>query len=361
MTRRAQLLLVVVLAAAAAGAWLSGSWQASDRFGYTPDPEGNREFTASLGDDGLFRSAAPRCMAAAEDRDTFLWRPMLEAHRARYGRDWVVGRQEIGSCVAWGAMHAVYVAESVSWKTGIRVDPPPVPSTEAIYGGSRVEARSRTFAGWSDGSTGFHAAKWLREWGVVYREPFPSLGFDLTKYDSKIEKEWGAYGCGGQNDGGKMDAIARQHPVRYVAKVGTWDELKAAIVSGFPCTIASNQGFSTGPRDALGFSRPQSNWAHQMCVIGYRTAASGREGVLILNSWGPNYMGVGANAGGKWPPDQPDGSFWCDRQTMERGILSADDSWAIGDIDGWKPRDLDNHGWQQLPPASVADVTITGE
>jgi hypothetical protein len=39
---------------------------------------------------------------------------------------------------------------------------------------------------------------------------------------------------------------------------------------------------------------------------------------------------------------------------MERGILSADDSWAIGDIDGWKPRDLDNHGWQQLPPASVA-------
>ena len=358
MPRRTQLLLALVLAGAAAAAWWM-SRPVAEPQGWVPDPEGNRVFTASLGDEGLFRSAAPKAMAAAEERETFLYRAMYEAHQKRYGRQWVVGRQLNGSCVAWGAMHAVLIAESVSWKAGQRDSPPLIPSTEAIYGGSRCEARGRTFAGWTDGSTGFHAAKWLREWGVVYREPFPSLGVDLTTYSAELEKQWGAYGCGGQNDNGRMDAEAKRHPCRYVSKVRTWEELKAAVVGGFPVTIASNQGFSTGPRDAMGFSRPQGNWAHQMCVIGIRFKDSGREGALILNSWGPDYMGRGAAAGGKYPADQPDGSFWCDRETMERSILAADDSWAIGDIHGWEPRRIDNHGWQGLPPWQLPpDVSV---
>jgi hypothetical protein len=45
----------------------------------------------------------------------------------------------------------------------------------------------------------------------------------------------------------------------------------------------------------------------------------------------------------------PDGCFWVTRRDIE-AILSQGDSFAVGGIAGFVWRDLDNHGWQQLPP-----------
>lgn len=331
-----------------------GGWGADGNFGYEPDPAGAAKFLESL-DVRFFSDAAPDAMAKAEKVDTFLWRPLDKACQARYGKPFSPGTQLNGSCVAWGAMHAVWIAEAIEWQLGNRSEPPIMPSTESIYGGSRVEARgkpgdgSRPVGGWSDGSTGYGAAKWLRDYGVIYRQQYriPRTGgggvevLDLTTYSKDVEKRWGAYGNGGESDGGRLDAIAAETPCRHVVAVKTWDELVAAITSGFPVTIASSQGFNK-TRDADGFCRASGTWMHQMCIAGIRFQENGgggvpRDGALVINSWG-NYC-----RGGKWPEDQPDGTFWAERPTVER-ILSQGDCWAIAEVE-FKWRDIRHDKW----------------
>ena len=316
----------------------------TSNYGYTPDPVGVATFLEGLGADRYFADAGAEAMRKAQHVDTFLYRQMNKAHAARYGRPFVVGKQGIGDCVSWGAMHAVYCAESVDWDLGNIPDPPLLPCSESIYGGARVEARGKPgdganpVGGYSDGATGWGAAKWLKDYGVVYREVIS--GHDLRTYNPQRAKAWGAFGNGGQGDAGRLDAIAKKHPCKAVTAVRTWDELVAAVTTGRPVTIASSVGFNSGPRDADGFCAASGQWMHQMCILGLRFKEHGspRDGALIMNSWG-NYVG-----GPKWPADMPDGCFWASRPDVER-ILAQGDSYAIGGVDGFAFRDIHNGAW----------------
>lgn len=312
-------------------------------FGYEADPEGAKRFLATL-NVPFFAEAAPEAMTRFEPEETFLHTAMHKAHQASYGTPFVPGRQLNGSCVAWGAAHAVFCAEAVEWTLGNRSDPPLMPSTESIYGGSRVEARrskpgydgTNPVGGWSDGSTGYRAAKWLSEWGVIYRKDYGN-GYDLTNYDKDLEKTWGARGNGGIDPDCKFDQVAAETPCRHVVNVRTWNELCAAIGSGYPVTIASNVGFKKGSRDADGFLlHTGQRWAHQMVLVSTRFD---RPGALCINSWGGDTWVTGP----KYPPDQPPGSFWIDKQTVEK-ILGQGDSWAIAETE-FKWRKIRHDNW----------------
>jgi hypothetical protein len=61
-----------------------------------------------------------------------------------------------------------------------------------------------------------------------------------------------------------------------------------------------------------------------------------------MNSWGV------FNAGPKWPADQPDGSFWVDRQTVD-AMLSGQDSFSISGVN-FRYRNLDHGNWLQPAP-----------
>ena len=228
---------------------------AEGAFGWQPNPEGVAEFLDELGERRYFSQAAPEAMAKAQHVDTFLYRAMDKAHQARYGKPWVCEKQGIGDCVAWGAMHAVWCSEAISWDLGQVAEPPLMPDPTAIYGGSRVEARNKPegSGGWSDGSYGGAAARWLRDWGVVYRQPFPDLGYDLTTYSADRAKQWGNWGAGGQGDKGRLDKLAKRHPAAHIAMVTTWAEACAAIEAGFPIPVASNVGFQS-VTDAQGYA-----------------------------------------------------------------------------------------------------------
>lgn len=316
-------------------------------FGYTPNPEGVEAFLDELGEDRYFADAAPEAMERSQEIDTFLYRSMDKAHRARYGTPFVAWRQEIGDCVSFGAAAAVYCSESLTWDLGKTPAPPLIPATESIYGGSRVEARKKPegTGGWSDGSYGGAAARWLRDWGVIYRQPYAN-GIDLTNYSGSRAKSWGNWGNGGEGDNGRLDAVAKKTPARYVVAVRTWDECKAALTAGFPVTIASMQGFASRT-DEAGILPASGNWAHQMCLVGIRFKQNSPPGVravdacLVLNSWGTKWISYA----GKYPSDQPDGSFWATRDVIER-ILAQNDSYAIGDIKtGFAWRDIHHGNW----------------
>lgn len=310
-----------------------------ERFGYAPDPDGARRFAAGLPTPS-FSQAAPDAMQKAERRDTFLWRAMDAAHRARYGTPFKPSVQTIGSCVAHGAAHAVYCSESVAWQLGERPEPPMLVNQASIYGGSRVESRSRPgdgaspYGGWSDGSTGYHAAKWLKDWGVIYKRAYPSV--DCTESNGDLEKLWGAFGNGGKDDAMRLDNEAKRTPCEYVTQVRTWDEVVAAITSGHPITLASNQGF-TKSLDKDSFAAPSGTWMHQMCGVGIRFGA--REGLAIMNSWGP-YITYTAK---RYPEDLPDSTFWADRAVVER-MLSQGDCWAISQV-RFKWREINHEDW----------------
>lgn len=352
--------LLTAVAARYVHRWLDKAEQTY--FGYQPDPAGVAEFLAELGPDRYFAQAAPEAMEKSARIDTFLYRAMDAAHRSRYGKPFVVGKQGIGSCVAWGAMHAVYCSESLTWSLGKSPEPPLMPATESIYGGSRVEARNRPegSGGWSDGSYGGAAARWLRDWGVIYRKPYPN-GIDLTNYSAEREKNWGNWGNGGQGDNGRLDAIAKKTPARHVVAVRTWDELVAAITAGFPVTIASSQGF-TNRTDESGVLAPSGVWMHQMmiCAVRFREntpppkdgkSIRAIDAALILNSWGPRWLAYA----GKFPADQPDGSFWAEKHVIER-ILAQGDSYAIGDIKtGFAWRDIHHGEWLQ-PEGDIPSI-----
>jgi hypothetical protein len=115
-----------------------------------------------------------------------------------------VGRRQagIGDCVSWGWAHGCDVCLAVEWKLHKSSEWRPA-ATEAIYGGSRVEARGVSRGGYSDGSYGGAAAKWMHDWGALFRQPYPDFGFDLTHYDAQRAKSWGNFGCGGEGASGK--------------------------------------------------------------------------------------------------------------------------------------------------------------
>jgi len=353
--------LLLGLAAAAIVAGLDrgpgpSAWPGDENFGYRPDPQGVEAFLAEL-PEPLFRQAGAETVREAKGVDTFLYRAANRAHVARYGKPWIVERQGIGDCVSWGWSHGVYVAQAVDWETGRLSEPPLFPSTEAIYGGSRVEARGRSgdgsspVGGYSDGSFGAAAARFVRDWGVVYREKFDR--YDLSAYSANRAKEWGAYGCGGQGDGGKLDAIAKRHPAQHVAMVTTWAEAAAAIEAGFPIPVASMQGFAS-VTDQQGYAAASGQWAHEMCFIAVRYQKNGSpsDALLCLNSWGPKWI----TYRGKFPPDQPDGSFWVTRPVVE-SMLRQKDSFAVGSVAGFGWRDLHNGNWlTPAPPETIADL-----
>ncbi len=309
-------------------------------FGYTPAPRDTERFLRSLDRPTFARAAQHLQNRAADDTPVLLYRALYEAHQAQFGRPWIVGRQGIGDCVSWGWGHAADVHLAVLWKLGEVNEWQPA-ATEAIYGGSRVEASGKSFAGWGDGSYGGAAARWVSQWGLLYRRPYDHV--DLTEYSADRAKQWGAYGCGGRDDDGKLDTIAKQHPVRHVALVRTFEEAAAAIANGYPVPVCSGQGFRS-TRDSQGFAAASGAWSHCMVFIGVRFD---RRGLLCLNSWGPKWI-----TGPKWPDDQPDGSFWVEARVVER-MLAGRDSFAVSGVEGWPSRDLRHGDWVKVDAPRV--------
>jgi hypothetical protein len=344
-------LLVLAVAAALQGGRSRPMAGDGRGMGYVPNPEGVREFLSEL-EEPMFRQAGAECIAQAKGKDTYLYRFVDAAHREVYGKPFDAWNQgPHGSCVSFGWGLGSYYAQAVDWATGKMPSPPKLVSPEPIYAGSRTLARLPPvkFAGWSDGSYGAAAARWVAglkagQGGIVYRQKYGD--HDLTTYSIPRSKEWGAYG-----PPESIGKAGMKHTARAVALCEDWQSLVSALESGFVVPICSNVGFAkTNQRDADGFLPRGSTWNHCMLLCSVKYAANSgrngepamkqpRDGVLCMNSWGGGWVG-----GAKHPPDQPDGSFWMTRQDAE-AILRQSDSFVIGGVSGFEWRDLHHGGW----------------
>jgi hypothetical protein len=275
--------------------------------------------------------------------DTFLYEPLLYCN-PNYQR----GAQGIGDCVAWGAeLACTLLTAKHAFKLkrkSIYVEA----ATESIYGGSRVEAMGRATGGYSDGSYGAAAADWVKKWGVTFRKDYSAdtgnPEHDLRGYSSKRAKNWGNFGCGGQNDKDALDDLAKTYPVQTISQVNNSREC-AAVIAGSKCpvTIASMYGTDM-VRDKNGYCKWNGSWAHQMCLIGVRFDSKGNpEGFLNAQSWGPKVA-----SGPHYPANMPENikgfTWWIPASDVDR-ICQGNDSWAYGDIDGWK---IEKSNWLNI-------------
>lgn len=281
--------------------------------GWIDDPAAVEETIAAM-KYGRFRDTPAFASPAELPDDVFLW----DACRTATG-DVLPARDQksVGSCVGFAAASAVEHLLCVQIAGGADDEVFRDLAQEVIYGGSRVEIGGGRVRG--DGSVGAWAARFVSEYGVVPRGVFGK--HDLRAYTEARCREYGRSGV--PDD---LEPLAKEHPVRGVARVLTWDECRSAVRNGYPVMVCSSQGFGMR-RDAAGFCPPRGVWYHAMAVVGVR--GNPRPGAFLLNSWGPN-----AHTGPRFPPDAPEAGFWVDAAVIDR-MLGQGDSWAFSRAKGF--------------------------
>ncbi len=207
-------------------------------------------------------------------------------------------------------------------------------ATEIIYAGARVEAGRRVIKG--DGASGISAAEFIRNWGVLLRQPYLNGKYDYTTYSGKKARILGKEGV--PDD---LEPLCREHPVKTCSIVRTWEECRDAVANGYPVALCSNIGYCIRhrrKRDSEGFlHRSRRPWFHAMIILGVDDSSS-RPGALIQNSWGKNWIG------GPIRYEQPKGSFWAEPEDVERALKQGD-SLALS-------------GYVGYPRVEIPDYTI---
>lgn len=200
--------------------------------------------------------------------------------------------QARGSCVAWSTRNAsllTMVCDIVSGKpdevTGKPEEKPEVPaagiedgvlSTEAIYW-----YRGYDGDGWQCPDAAIVACK---KGGVVLRQNYSALGFDLTSYDGNTE---GLYGR--RSPPPNVEDMTNDHLIHQATDCNSFEACRDFLCNGYGISTCGGEGLDD-ERDECGVSRRSGSWAHAMqyCGADDRPIIHQRYGgplVLDLNSW----------------------------------------------------------------------------
>lgn len=158
------------------------------------------------------------------------------------------------NCVSFGGKNAAEYLSCTQILQGTRQKWTPV-FPPYYYHTSRMKAGNGQIPPNEDGSLGSWLAESAQEWGTLF-----SSSDGVPPYSGQIAKKWG----GTRDIGSGFYQIGKDHLVRSVAQIRSWDDLVAAIVNGYPCTTASNVGYSMEP-GSDGFHAQTDNWGHQLC------------------------------------------------------------------------------------------------
>ncbi|MBX9652073.1 hypothetical protein K2Y11_00495 [bacterium] len=261
---------------------------------------------------------------------------LWEAEKKVLGRFVPTLHQLQGSCVEQGKTNAIMRVQCVEIAKGDREEFK-IPSLYHGYGWTRKF--SGMGEGRGDGATGAGAAKAAREAGVCPIDGSSELPApQIKRNDGQDELIWGEYNEWKYSTVRAVpesaNQVARIHVIRTTALVSTYEEVRDALVNGYPVTVASNRGFKMAGTINRGklWGVKSGVWNHQMCFIGVDDD-SARPGCYCMNSWGPWVHG-------KPVDDAPPGGFWVDADVVE-DMVSQQDSFAYSQFDGFPEQRLD--------------------
>ncbi len=299
-------------------------------FGYTPDPAGAEAFVSSLPHPTL-AEAGPGLQTAKHD--VSLSELLLQCMPS-----WKRGSQPIGSCVGWGTAMAVDCLAAADIL--LRREPEVwgglcIPGV--VYGLSRVEARGQSRNLGGDGSTGFHAAKAIRDFGTLHF----GQNYGGTIYKSPLSgTQEKALGREGLPD--DLEPYAAKRKVTEVTLVRSFDDCAKAISNGYPVFLCSMRGFSMrfADRGSLGggWLTPMGTWAHCMMACDLRWD---RPALLVPNSWGDAYDGP---VDERLPKALQRSAGWVDAEVID-SMCKGGDSYAVAGFSGFQPELMPEAGW----------------
>lgn len=243
------------------------------------------------------------------------------------GRDTQHYRQETGDCVSFGAKNAIEYVQCAEILRGDLEEFQPV-FPPYLYATGRVLVGENRLKGRA-GSLGSWMAKAVVEHGVLR-----SNHDGVPRYSGTLADRWG------NGDGFQpFLPVGRKHPIRSAARITSWDALVAAIVNGYPCTIASNAGFTMTPASD-GFHQRRGTWPHQMCIVAISDDTH-KPWAGLLNSWGDVHGRlVDFDSREPWPA----GTLRVTREAIE-GMLRTGECFAYSQFEGFPQQ---NFSWGEV-------------
>jgi len=227
-------------------------------------------------------------------------------------------------CVSFGAKNAIeYLQCCEILMKGDREKFRPV-FPPYLYGTGRVFAGGGRLDG-EDGSLG----SWMAD-AVITHGVLASDEPNVPQYDGRVAKKWGDT-PGPPNE---FILIGKEHPVKSAAKINSWEELVTAICNGYPCTVASNQGFEM-EAGADGFNEASGQWGHQMCITGIDDEYT-QPYCIILNSWGDAH---GRMKDFNSKEDLPIGVLRAKKNIIQR-MISSGEVFAYSNFQGFPTQEI---------------------
>ena len=250
------------------------------------------------------------------------------------GFDFPGVHQLTGSCVGAGGGNAIMTLICVEVARLRQPEEAVVPFWLLPYGRSRYYLGDR---GRGEGSTGATFARAAREDGVVpaKQEGLPSFtNNDALVWGSSTELSWSD---GDADQTMKLLPESRKHLIKTVAQCRNADEVRDAIVNGYPCTCASMWGgmMQCPVQDGVLLNRRTGQWSHQMSILNWMEHTSHGEIYWIQNQ-------CGLNTHGTCPTGAPRGGF-CVKKAEVDWICRGEEVFAFSAFEGFpsqKPREF---------------------
>jgi hypothetical protein len=258
----------------------------------------------------------------------FLWDA---AKKVNDGKHFLTFRQETGSCVGNGLGQATRILAACD--AILRNEPEDGKKFMFWmfpYGWSRFFMGAR---GKGEGSTGGSAAKAAREKGFPDAD-LPGLPKyntnDGISYGGRTESDW-SYGP--SQPRGEWDSNALKHLIKTTAQARSADDVREGLKNGYPATCASMWGGQMRPavQDGVLLNKRVTQWAHQMCIIGWWNHPTLGEIFYVLNSWGPDTHGTD-------PAGGPPGGFWVKKSDVD--YMCNDEVFILSQWDGFPAQEL---------------------
>jgi hypothetical protein len=232
----------------------------------------------------------------------------------KLGFPWIGTKQFSGSCVWAGAQNVMCTLHFIDVLQKGDAEELYVPFGLLAYGRSRFYMGDRNPG---EGSLGSTYAKAARDDGFLNAKqdglpPFKSA--DGIEWGSRSEMSW--------SDGDAQQVInllpeSRKRLVKTTARCRSADDVREAIVNGYPVTCASM--YAHRPRvesdPAVLLGRRSGSWAHQMSILAWWVHPKLGELFWLQNQWG-------LNAHGRDPAGGPPGGVW---------IMKSDVDWICRD------------------------------
>lgn len=239
--------------------------------------------------------------------------------------------QITGSCVGAGGGNALFTLIAVQRLLSAGATKAFIPWWPFDYGKSRLRAGDKSPGEGSLGSTFAEAV--VKDGVVSAAEPglpqfSDSDGLTLT---GQLELAWSD---GDSPTVTKYDTLAKQHPLGTAAPVNSFEEIRAAILNGYPVTFACN--------NYIGHAGVQGSGA-DACVVGSWDGRGGHQQSLHAY-WDHPTLGPLVWAQNNWPgntyPADPAGGpacgCWVTQKKVEAALRLDSEVYALSHL-SWFP------------------------